>query len=92
MHNEPSNVPRNPDGSALEVFLAFLKLGLTSFGGPIAHLGYFHRELIERRKWVDESEYAQFQPDGRTTLPLTPLELIHCLAQLLPPPRKHRHL
>ena len=46
-------------GSALEVFIAFLKLGLTSFGGPIAHLGYFHRELIERRKWVDESAYAQ---------------------------------
>lgn len=59
MHNKPSNTPRSPAGSALEVFVAFLKLGLTSFGGPIAHLGYFHRELIERRKWVDESEYAQ---------------------------------
>ena len=46
-------------GSAPEVFITFLKLGLTSFGGPIAHLGYFHRELIERRKWVDESAYAQ---------------------------------
>ena len=46
-------------GSAAEVFSAFLKLGLTSFGGPIAHLGYFHRELIERRRWVDESRYAQ---------------------------------
>jgi len=46
-------------GSAPEVFITFLKLGLTSFGGPIAHLGYFHHELIERRKWVDESVYAQ---------------------------------
>lgn len=46
-------------GSVLEVFGAFLKLGLTSFGGPIAHLGYFHRELIERRQWLAESEYAQ---------------------------------
>ena len=46
-------------GSVSEVFVAFLKLGLTSFGGPIAHLGYFHRELIVRRKWVDESAYAQ---------------------------------
>ncbi len=46
-------------GSAAEVFFTFLKLGLTSFGGPIAHLGYFHRELIERRRWVDESTYAQ---------------------------------
>jgi chromate transporter len=42
-----------------EVFVAFLKLGLTSFGGPIAHLGYFHRELIERRQWLDEGRYAQ---------------------------------
>ncbi len=46
-------------GSVPEIFIAFLKLGLTSFGGPIAHLGYFHRELIERRKWVDESAFAQ---------------------------------
>lgn len=46
-------------GSVAEVFTTFLKLGLTSFGGPIAHLGYFHRELIERRRWVDEAQYAQ---------------------------------
>lgn len=46
-------------GSVSEVFIAFLKLGLTSFGGPIAHLGYFRRELVERRKWVDDSRYAQ---------------------------------
>ncbi len=42
-----------------EVFVAFLKLGLTAFGGPIAHLGYFHRELVERRRWFDEALYAQ---------------------------------
>jgi chromate transporter len=42
-----------------EVFLAFLKLGLTSFGGPIAHLGYFRREFVERRRWLDESAFAQ---------------------------------
>jgi len=41
------------------VFTAFLKLGLTSFGGPIAHLGYYQRELIERRRWLDEDRYAQ---------------------------------
>jgi chromate transporter len=40
------------------VFLAFLKLGLTSFGGPVAHLGYFRDELVERRKWIDEAGYA----------------------------------
>lgn len=45
-------------GSAGEVFLAFLKLGLTSFGGPIAHLGYFRDELVVRRKWIDEAGYA----------------------------------
>ena len=59
MHQETSAIPPTPAGSVAEVFATFLKLGLTSFGGPIAHLGYFHRELIERRKWVDESEYAQ---------------------------------
>jgi chromate transporter len=45
-------------GRAGEVFAAFLKLGLTSFGGPIAHLGYFHNEFVERRKWLDETAYA----------------------------------
>lgn len=46
------------NGSAGEVFRAFLKLGLTSFGGPIAHLGYFRDELVVRRKWLDETAYA----------------------------------
>ncbi|PCK77968.1 chromate efflux transporter [Rhizobium sophoriradicis] len=46
------------DGSPLEVFRVFLKLGLTSFGGPIAHLGYFRDELVVRRKWIDEAAYA----------------------------------
>jgi chromate transporter len=41
-----------------EVFLTFLRLGATSFGGPIAHLGYFRREFVERRGWVDEQAYA----------------------------------
>lgn len=59
MHENPTDLAHKPMGSVLEVFLAFLKLGLTSFGGPIAHLGYFHRELIERRKWINEGEYAQ---------------------------------
>jgi chromate transporter len=45
-------------GSPGEVFLTFLKLGLTSFGGPIAHLGYFRDELVVRRKWIDEAGYA----------------------------------
>jgi chromate transporter len=45
-------------GTPGEVFMAFLKLGLTSFGGPIAHLGYFRDELVLRRKWIDEKGYA----------------------------------
>jgi chromate transporter len=45
-------------GTPGEVFMAFLKLGLTSFGGPIAHLGYFRHELVVRRRWIDEAGYA----------------------------------
>ena len=45
-------------GSAGEVFRVFLRLGLTSFGGPVAHLGYFRGEFVARRKWLDESAYA----------------------------------
>ena len=41
-----------------EVFRAFLKLGLTSFGGPVAHLSYFRAEFVERRRWLDEQAYA----------------------------------
>jgi chromate transporter len=40
------------------VLLAFLRLGLTSFGGPIAHLGYFRAEFVERRRWLDDRAYA----------------------------------
>ncbi|HEX5997951.1 MAG TPA: chromate efflux transporter [Hyphomicrobiaceae bacterium] len=45
-------------GSALEVFKVFLKLGVTSFGGPVAHLGYFRTEFIERRRWLSDRTYA----------------------------------
>ncbi|MFB5660918.1 chromate efflux transporter [Alteribacillus sp. HJP-4] len=45
-------------GSVLEVFIVALRLGLTSFGGPIAHLGYFHEEYVRRRKWLSEQNYA----------------------------------
>ncbi|TPK62599.1 MULTISPECIES: chromate efflux transporter [unclassified Mesorhizobium] len=45
-------------GSAGEVFRVFLRLGLTSFGGPIAHLGYYRNELVLRRKWLDEQAYG----------------------------------
>jgi len=46
------------DRSAWQVFLIFLRLGLTSFGGPVAHLGYFRHEFVERRRWLSEAAYA----------------------------------
>lgn len=42
----------------LEILSVFLRLGFTSFGGPVAHLGYFHDEFVMRRKWMSEQEYA----------------------------------
>ncbi len=50
--------PPGARGSAWEVFRVFLKLGVTSFGGPIAHLGYFRTEAVERRGWLEDEEYA----------------------------------
>ena len=44
--------------AVLEVFITFLRLGLTSFGGPVAHLGYFRQEIVVRRKWLHETAYA----------------------------------
>jgi len=58
----------HPSGRVRDVFSAFLLLGLTSFGGPIAHLGYFRTEFVERRRWLSEAAYAdlvalcQFMP------------------------------
>lgn len=66
----PSTAPRDSTGTApdtaagpgrgkpFEVLLAFFKLGLTSFGGPVAHIGYFHDEFVKRRRWLDERSYA----------------------------------
>jgi chromate transporter len=45
-------------GKLGEVFRAFLKLGFISFGGPVAHLGYFHEEFVRRRRWLSEEAYA----------------------------------
>ncbi|WP_240200386.1 chromate efflux transporter [Paracoccus methylovorus] len=50
--------PTRSIGSVGEVFAAFLKLGVTSFGGPIAHLGYFRDEFVLRRRWLSEVAYA----------------------------------
>jgi len=46
-------------GSSVEVLLVFLRLGCTSFGGPVAHIGYFQKEIVERRKWCSASAMAE---------------------------------
>src|SRR3972149_5791364 len=55
--NDDTNRPKRR-GAALEVLGVAARLGLTSFGGPIAHLGYFREEYVARRKWLDEQRYA----------------------------------
>jgi chromate transporter len=55
-HKPP--VPAAPRGTWREVLLVFLRLGLTSFGGPIAHLGYVREEFVARRHWLDDRSYA----------------------------------
>jgi chromate transporter len=63
-HSSKPADPGEPDGdqpargSALEVFAVATRLGLTSFGGPIAHLGYFRDEYVTRRRWIDDRSYA----------------------------------
>ncbi|MCB1518068.1 MAG: chromate efflux transporter [Hyphomicrobiaceae bacterium] len=52
-------------GSASEVFWAFLKLGLISFGGPVAHLGYFREAFVARRQWFDDKVYSELVALGQ---------------------------
>lgn len=52
-------MPGAPRRLAFEVLGAFARLGLTSFGGPLAHIGYFRREFVERRAWVTEEKFTQ---------------------------------
>ncbi len=54
--NDLRTTPSSDDWK--RVFTAFLKLGLTSFGGPVAHIGYFRREFVEQRRWLSENRYA----------------------------------
>ena len=60
MHSVPKSFAgtEKSQGSFLEVLAVSTRLGLTSFGGPIAHLGYFHEEYVKRRKWIDEQSYS----------------------------------
>jgi chromate transporter len=58
MESEKASKPQASRGSPGEVFRVFLKLGVTSFGGPIAHLGYFRDEFVVRRKWIEEAGFV----------------------------------
>lgn len=59
MNKSPATIPDSGlCVSPWTIFLAYLRLGCTSFGGPIAHLGYFHEEFVVRRKWVNETTYT----------------------------------
>ena len=51
-------------GSALELLAIFLRVGLTPFGGPIAHLGYFRAEFVSRRLWLTEQSFADLPQFG----------------------------
>ena len=55
---QPQKTALRQTGSPIEVLWAFLRLGVTSFGGPIAHLGYFREEFAVRRRWLDEDSFA----------------------------------
>lgn len=58
MISSANTPPSRQGGRKLEVFWAFLRLGLSAFGGPVAHLGYFRHEFVQRRHWLNEKAYA----------------------------------
>nr|WP_314483306.1 chromate efflux transporter [uncultured Pseudomonas sp.] len=78
------NEPRRAERNHWHVFLVFLRLGLTSFGGPIAHLGYFREEFVCRRQWLSEQNYAelvavcQFLPGPASSQVGMALGLLRC--------------
>jgi chromate transporter len=58
MSSQSTRVGPADRASVFSIFLIFLRLGLTSFGGPVAHIAYFRDAFVRRRRWLDESEYA----------------------------------
>jgi chromate transporter len=58
MATADARIADTPRGTPAEVLSTFLKLGLTSFGGPIAHIGYFRQAFVVRRRWLDETAFA----------------------------------
>lgn len=58
MSEKHTDIPQTKGRRLLDIFLTALRLGLTSFGGPVAHLGYFKDEYVDRKKWLDDKLYA----------------------------------
>lgn len=58
MHTPAASSPPKPTSAWPEVLAVFLKLGLTSFGGPIAHIGYFRREFVDKRRWLTDEGFT----------------------------------
>src|SRR6187399_3522059 len=56
---ETSVAVAQPTYTLRQLVLYFLKLGYSGFGGPVALVGYMHRDLVERRKWISETEYKE---------------------------------
>ena len=63
------NEAKHAEHSPWAVFLIFLRLGLTSFGGPVAHLGYFHAEFVARRRWRVSRRAAGMQKQRKKSGP-----------------------
>lgn len=57
---QQGRAPTSAGGSAMETFLVFLRLGCTSFGGPLAHIAYLRAEFVERRRWIDATQFAEW--------------------------------
>jgi len=59
VHQQQQSAPQATPPSLWQLFIIFLTLGCTSFGGPLAHLGYFRFEFVEKRRWLSDQDYAE---------------------------------
>ena len=76
-------MPSGRLAAALEVLVVATRLGLMSFGGPVAHLGYFRSEYVVQRRWLDEQTYAEYEADkGGAAISGHPLWLAAALEKL----------
>ena len=89
--DSPQEAPPRP-GTVAEVLRAFAVLGVTSFGGPVAHLGFFRADLVERRRWLGDADYGdlvvlgQFLPGPASSQVGFGLGLLEGLTKVFYPP------